>query len=219
MRGTNSARSAASRPRPRRREREQHHQRDRRRDPGDDQRRARSALRGEPDLVAEPGAERHDDVAGVTRFSVAGSTTMPVKIGTNSHTRLTKKPTRQPGRRREHERDDVEPRPAPASCARATPRQEQPSSVRQLDPRVEPLQQPGRAAMSSANMAWRMTSTRRRIVFSTKLPLRRRPMQPHGHSPTSRLEQPVGVVDSGRRLMRAPRLDSASPADGAASTP
>ena len=30
---------------------------------------------------------------GVTKLSVAGSTTMPVKIGTNSHTRLTKKPT------------------------------------------------------------------------------------------------------------------------------
>ena len=42
---------------------------------------------------------------GVTTSSVAGSTTIPVKIGTNSQTRLTKNAERQPRRRGAGERD------------------------------------------------------------------------------------------------------------------
>ena len=47
--------------RPRGGEGQEHDQRDRDRDPDDDDRRAVQPLRGEPDLVAEPGAEGHDD--------------------------------------------------------------------------------------------------------------------------------------------------------------
>ena len=58
------------------------------------------ALARDPELVAEPRAERdRRSCPRVMTLSVAGSTTMPVKIGMNSHTRLTKKRERQPARR------------------------------------------------------------------------------------------------------------------------
>ena len=43
--------------------------------------------------IGEPAAATADATPPVTTESVAGSTTMPVKIGTKSQTRLTKKPT------------------------------------------------------------------------------------------------------------------------------
>ena len=67
------------------------------------------------------------------KLSVAGSTTMPVKIGMNSQTRLTKKRQRQPGRRREHRAWPRRRAPAATRCAherrRAT---SSPSSVTSL---------------------------------------------------------------------------------------
>ena len=81
---------------------------------------------------------------GVMKLSVAGSTTMPVKIGTNSHTRLTKNDERQRARRRRAPSvDDVQPDQHRDVRARATAATSSPSSAQQLDPRVDALQQAG----------------------------------------------------------------------------
>ena len=79
-------------------------------------------------------------VPGVTRFSVAGSTTIPVKTGTKSHTRATKNLMREAARRRNREGDDVH------RCQRGDRVQErghdQETEQREhLHPGVEPLQQ------------------------------------------------------------------------------
>ena len=63
MRGTSERPQRGQQLRPRRGEREEHDERDRRRDPRDDEPGRGQALLGEADAMTEPGAERHDDVA------------------------------------------------------------------------------------------------------------------------------------------------------------
>ena len=97
-----------------------------------------------------------------------------------------------------------------------------PSSVTQLDPRFDALQRArSRPAMSSENIAWRRRPDAPPIVFSTKLPFLRLPMQPHGHSPTcaaaanrGRRRDPVmrGTLPARRRSPRArPRARAGPP--------
>ena len=99
------------------------------------------ALGGEALRVAVPVHSGSTSRRGVTMDSVAGSTTMPVKTGTNSHTRLMKKPQRQRGGGREQRasrvhgeqhRDVVEERR----------RDQQHDSADDLGPGVDALQQP-----------------------------------------------------------------------------
>ena len=82
---------------------------------------------------------------GVTTLSVAGSTMMPVKIGMNSHTRLTKKPSGSRDARGQHERADV--RGDQHRDVVDEPDRDQQADQRQhLRAGVEPLQQPGACA-------------------------------------------------------------------------
>ena len=79
----------------------------------------------------------------VMKLNVAGSTTIPVKIGMNSHTRLTKNDERQPRRGGEHERRRVHARRSTGMLSDERGRDEQAEQRQQLHPRVEALQQAG----------------------------------------------------------------------------
>ena len=160
-----------------------------------------------PWLVSPTRCPNHDPSGTtmwpwVTKLKVAGRTTTPVKIGMNSHTRLTKNPT---GRREAA----ASPRVA-AYMATSTGMLRTRAAVISSPSRLASLtrgsircRRPGRAAVSSENIACRRTPAPPFRVFSTKLPLRRLPMHPQGQSPTSASRSHLGVADDGLAPLRA----------------
>jgi len=127
------------------------------------------------------------------RLSVAGRTMIPVKIGTNSQTRLTKYDAGM--------REAMASRKATAYIPMSTGMLRVIATAITMARTVNALtrgsiicSRPRRAAMSSVNNAWRMTLDAPAMVLSTKLVLLRLPMQPQGHSAVGDCNIQSGVV-------------------------
>ncbi len=139
---------------------------------------------------------------GVMKLKVAGSTTMPVKIGMNSHTRLTKNPSGRP---------DATARTSVASVATDQHGQvaheghadQQAEDRHQLHPGVESLQQAGLVGRRPRRTSPGAAGRRRRRSSSHEAAFLRLPMHPHGHSPTSGRSSQSGMAVAS--LMSAPR--------------
>jgi hypothetical protein len=128
----------------------------------------------------------------VTKLNIAGITMIPVKIGMNSQTRLTKNAG--------DSREATARTSVPAYSAIRTSTLRASAAARSSSTRLSSFARasmrwssPGCSVISSLNSAWRRIEAPPRIVFSTKLPLRRLPMQPHGQRPTSASSSHCGV--------------------------
>ncbi len=131
-------------------------------------------------------------VPGVMKLNIAGITMMPVKIGMNSHTRLTKNPIGSA--------ETIASRTVAAYITTSVG-MFRTNAVTISRPRNDRIftrgssrwRKPRCWATSSPNIALRITPTAPERVFSTKLPFFRLPMHPHGHSASSPVTSHVGV--------------------------
>ena len=109
--------------------------------------------------MAEPRAERDDDRAGGDDVEHRRARTMiPVKIGMNSHTRRTKKPSGSADATASTSVTRVQRRRGRGCCARAPSASSSPSMVSSLTRGSMRCSSPGAEATSLENIVWRIST-------------------------------------------------------------
>lgn len=126
-------------------------------------------------------------------LNVAGNRTIPVKIGMNNHTRLTKNPNGSALRTASSNVAAYNTSSAGIVC-RNEPTTNNPNRGRNLYRASTRCNRPALAEVSSLNTTWWSTSsTGGQSLFDVGA-LAAFPMHPHGHNATSRLSNQSGAV-------------------------